>query len=82
MCKPRVPCAKPEPPPPFYRLHQKLPWTVAVVMGFQHCLAMIGGIVSVPLILGGNVKLCLPLQKLLHGCMEWWALSWLAQTCD
>ncbi|EKX43833.1 hypothetical protein GUITHDRAFT_110286 [Guillardia theta CCMP2712] len=53
LCTPRVPCSKPTKPPPFYKIKQALPWTIAIIMGFQHALAMIGGIVSVPLLLAG-----------------------------
>eukprot|EP00961_Rhodomonas_salina_P293257 3933602-Rhodomonas_salina.1 len=53
MCMPRLPWAPPSDPPPFYRLNQKIPLLVAMIMGFQHALAMIGGIVTVPLLLAG-----------------------------
>jgi len=53
MFMPRLPWSPPQRPPPFYKVNQKISWVVATVMGFQHALAMIGGIVSVPLLLAG-----------------------------
>jgi xanthine/uracil permease len=36
--------------PPFYSLDADLPILLAIVAGFQHCLAMIGGLVTPPII--------------------------------
>lgn len=36
--------------PPFYSLDADLPILLAIIAGFQHCLAMIGGLVTPPII--------------------------------
>lgn len=38
--------------PPFYTVNEHLPLTIAVVMGLQHALAMVGGLVVPPLLIG------------------------------
>ncbi|EKX39438.1 hypothetical protein GUITHDRAFT_76385 [Guillardia theta CCMP2712] len=53
LCMPRLPWSEPSKPPPFYGVNTKIPLSVAMVMGFQHALAMIGGIIAVPLLLTG-----------------------------
>lgn len=53
LCMPRLPWAKELTPPPFYGIHAKLPIPVALVMGFQHALAMMGGIITPPILVSG-----------------------------
>ncbi|OZJ05414.1 hypothetical protein BZG36_02003 [Bifiguratus adelaidae] len=57
LCIPRIPCWRGERKkrrlPPFFGLHESLPLAVALIMGLQHALAMLSGIVTPPLILGG-----------------------------
>ena len=50
---PRLPCFKEPEVPPFYGVHAKLPLPVAIIMGFQHALAMMGGIITPPLLVSG-----------------------------
>ena len=54
LCMPRGPWTKPGPPPPFFALDAKLPIPLALVMGFQHALAMMGGIITPPLLVSGT----------------------------
>ena len=53
LCMPRLPCFKEPEVPPFYGVHAKLPLPVAIIMGFQHALAMMGGIITPPLLVSG-----------------------------
>ena len=53
LCMPRLPWKKEPKPPPFYGIHAKLPIPVAMVMGFQHALAMMGGIITPPILVSG-----------------------------
>ncbi|KAK9237297.1 permease family-domain-containing protein [Lipomyces kononenkoae] len=41
-------------PGPFFGLNDRMPIVLAVILGFQHSLAMLAGIVSPPLILAGT----------------------------
>lgn len=54
-------------PPPFFGLHDSLPLVLAVILGFQHALAMLAGVVTPPMILGGSggVNLDLDTQQYL-----------------
>lgn len=38
---------------PFFGLHDRMPVLLALLLGFQHALAMLAGVVSPPLIIGG-----------------------------
>ncbi|OSX72760.1 hypothetical protein BU14_0407s0024 [Porphyra umbilicalis] len=53
LCLPRVPFLSPGAPAPFFGLNESLPIAVGALVGFQHALAMIGGITALPLILSG-----------------------------
>ena len=77
LCTPRTCFSKPGRLPPFFTLNQLLPWGVALIMGFQHALAMLGGIVSVPLIVGGClVRFAASLSPFLaHPCCDRHCLS-------
>ncbi|KAJ9473856.1 Purine permease [Pseudozyma hubeiensis] len=39
---------------PFYSVNQRLPIFLALVLGLQHALAMVGGVVTPPLLIGGS----------------------------
>ena len=41
-------------PPPLFKKDDKLPILVALVMGFQHAIAMLGGLVTPPLLIAGD----------------------------
>jgi hypothetical protein len=38
--------------PPFFGLNDRMPWVLAVLLGFKHSLAMLAGVVTPSLILG------------------------------
>ncbi|KAK9815474.1 hypothetical protein WJX72_004255 [[Myrmecia] bisecta] len=42
--------------PPFYGVNEKLPLIIAVIMGLQHALAMVGGLIVPPLLIGSLAK--------------------------
>ena len=50
---PRLPFSAPSRPPPFFTIDEKIPWFVAIVMGFQHAIAMLGGVITPPLLISG-----------------------------
>eukprot|EP00270_Netrium_digitus_P004320 TRINITY_DN15358_c0_g1_i1.p1 TRINITY_DN15358_c0_g1~~TRINITY_DN15358_c0_g1_i1.p1 ORF type:complete len:618 (+),score=92.71 TRINITY_DN15358_c0_g1_i1:80-1933(+) len=54
LCMPRVPWGSKKPPPPMFAKDEPISLLVAVAMGLQHAMAMVGGIVTVPLIIGGT----------------------------
>ncbi|KAK9368941.1 permease family-domain-containing protein [Lipomyces kononenkoae] len=52
---PRIPfLRRSRKPGPFFGLNDRMPIVLAVILGFQHSLAMLAGIVSPPLILAGT----------------------------
>lgn len=51
LCMPTPPWQHERPLPPFYGKDDKLSLLVAVVMGAQHALAMVGGIITAPLLI-------------------------------
>ncbi|KAF9198039.1 hypothetical protein BGZ49_001264 [Haplosporangium sp. Z 27] len=55
LCTPTIPCMnrKSARQPPFFGLKTKLPLLLVIVMGFQHALAMIAGVVTPVLIMSG-----------------------------
>ena len=53
LCTPRMPWSKDKRLPAFYGIHDKIPFPVAMVMGFQHALAMMGGIITPPILVSG-----------------------------
>ena len=53
LCMPRLPFSAPSRPPPFFTIDEKIPWFVAIVMGFQHAIAMLGGVITPPLLISG-----------------------------
>jgi uric acid-xanthine permease len=40
--------------PPFFGLDDKMPWVLAILLGFQHTLAMLAGVITPALILSGQ----------------------------
>ena len=57
LCLPRIPCfpkSLASSRSIFFGLHSRIPILVAILMGFQHALAMVGGIITVPRILAGK----------------------------
>eukprot|EP00897_Mesotaenium_endlicherianum_P000924 jgi/Mesen1/10832/ME000093S10348 len=54
LCTPRLPWGGAKPPPPLFRKDDPISLFVAIAMGAQHALAMVGGIITVPLIIGGS----------------------------
>ncbi|KAI0556802.1 Xanthine/uracil/vitamin C permease [Gracilaria domingensis] len=59
LCLPRVPCLQSSRNQPsiFFGLHDRLPILLGMLMGFQHALAMVGGVITVPRILAFNLML-------------------------
>ncbi len=53
LCMPRCPWSKDTRLPAFYGIHDKIPVPVAMVMGFQHALSMMGGIITPPILVSG-----------------------------
>eukprot|EP00850_Spirogloea_muscicola_P010979 SM000066S20454 [mRNA] locus=s66:480443:485518:- [translate_table: standard] len=53
LCTPRTPWGKRKPAPPLYGPDDPISIFVALIMGAQHALAMVGGIITVPLIISG-----------------------------
>ncbi|KAG0275738.1 hypothetical protein BGZ95_008427, partial [Linnemannia exigua] len=57
LCMPTLPgLTKISRIPPFFGLKDKLPLVLAIVMGFQHALAMIAGVVTPAVIMSGSGK--------------------------
>ncbi|KAF9977161.1 hypothetical protein BGZ73_006832 [Actinomortierella ambigua] len=54
LCMPTLPGLTRHRPPPFYGLKDRLPLLMALVMGFQHTLAMIAGVVTPAIIMSGS----------------------------
>lgn len=40
----------------FYPVTEPLPWVLALLMGFQHAVAMVGGIIVPPIIISSTQK--------------------------
>ncbi|ORX77544.1 purine permease [Basidiobolus meristosporus CBS 931.73] len=53
LCLPNLPGFAKQPPARFIGIKDRLPLAVAIIMGFQHCLAMLAGVVTPPIILSG-----------------------------
>lgn len=49
--------------PPFFGLHDKMPVLLALILGFQHALAMLAGVVTPPLLLSGPSGANLPQES-------------------
>ncbi|KAL7414494.1 xanthine uracil permease [Mrakia frigida] len=63
LCMPQMPYhfgkgpQTPRKPPPFYALDADLPILLAIVAGFQHALAMLGGLITPPIIFANALSL-------------------------
>ena len=63
---------------PFYGAYDKLPYFLSLVLGLQHSLAMVGGIVTPPLLLGGAAGANLgndATSYLVSACLIWCAVG-------
>ena len=55
LFKPNLPFMKKErKAAPFFGLNDKMPWLLAMLLGFQHALAMLAGVITPPILLGGS----------------------------
>ncbi|CAM9171480.1 unnamed protein product [Ascophyllum nodosum] len=55
LCAPSVPCKKEgRQQPPFFAHDEPIAPFIAMVMGLQHSLAMVGGVITVPLLVAGG----------------------------
>eukprot|EP00437_Effrenium_voratum_P015452 CAMPEP_0181441454 /NCGR_PEP_ID=MMETSP1110-20121109/23519_1 /TAXON_ID=174948 /ORGANISM="Symbiodinium sp., Strain CCMP421" /LENGTH=658 /DNA_ID=CAMNT_0023565345 /DNA_START=46 /DNA_END=2022 /DNA_ORIENTATION=+ len=55
LCTPSIPClVKETKAPPLLKPSTKLPLLVAIIMGLQHSLAMLGGIITPPSLIAGD----------------------------
>jgi xanthine/uracil permease len=55
LFRPNIPFLKrPRRAAPFFGLNDKMPVLLAMLLGFQHALAMLAGIITPPLILSGQ----------------------------
>ncbi|KAF8975917.1 hypothetical protein BGZ46_008737 [Entomortierella lignicola] len=54
LCLPTLPGISTPKMPPFFGLKDRLPLLLAIIMGFQHALAMIAGIVTPAIIMSGS----------------------------
>jgi hypothetical protein len=54
LFRPNLPfMKKPDRPPPFFGLNDRMPVVLALILGFQHALAMLAGIITPPIIMAG-----------------------------
>ncbi|KAL4939994.1 hypothetical protein BDV06DRAFT_197605 [Aspergillus oleicola] len=66
LFRPELPFMKKDPrPSPFFGLNEKIPVLLAFILGLQHALAMLAGVVTPPLILSGSLGLPSDLQQYL-----------------
>lgn len=57
LCTPRLPCLRSQNSRSiFFGLNDDIPILVAMLMGFQHALAMVGGVITVPRLLGVDLN--------------------------
>ncbi|KAL2862672.1 nucleobase:cation symporter-2 family protein [Aspergillus lucknowensis] len=66
LFRPELPLMKKDPrPAPFFGLNEKIPVVLAFLLGLQHALAMLAGVVTPPLILSSSLSLSADLQQYL-----------------
>ncbi|KAF3396199.1 Uric acid-xanthine permease [Penicillium rolfsii] len=66
LFRPDLPFMKRETrPAPFFGLNEKIPVLLALILGLQHALAMLAGVVTPPIILSGTLNLSSDLQQYL-----------------
>mmetsp|Transcript_19329 Transcript_19329/g.36274 ORF Transcript_19329/g.36274 Transcript_19329/m.36274 type:complete len:653 (-) Transcript_19329:306-2264(-) len=54
LCIPALPCFGPTKSPPLLKPDAKLPLMLSLIMGLQHALAMLGGIITPPSLIAGD----------------------------
>ncbi|BEJ13579.1 hypothetical protein CspHIS471_0307530 [Cutaneotrichosporon sp. HIS471] len=67
---------------PFYGPNDKLPYLLVIILGLQHALAMVGGLVVPPLLLGGVTGANLPTevqQYLISASLIWCSVGTVIQ---
>jgi uric acid-xanthine permease len=52
-------------PAPFFGLNDKMPMFLAALLGFQHALSMLAGVITPPIILGNAANLSTEIQEYL-----------------
>lgn len=57
-------------PPVFYSVTEPLPWVLALLMGFQHAVAMVGGIIVPPIIISSTQT-----DPTIRSCEPAWPLN-------
>ncbi|KAJ5907269.1 uncharacterized protein N7473_004185 [Penicillium subrubescens] len=66
LFRPDLPFMKRDPrPAPFFGLNEKIPVLLAFILGLQHALAMLAGVVTPPIILSSSLSLPADLQQYL-----------------
>jgi hypothetical protein len=63
---------------PFFGVNERIPVVLAFLLGLQHALAMVGGIITPPLLLGGSAGLALDpsaQQYLLSASLIWCSIA-------
>lgn len=60
LCMPRSPFQSSSKLPPFYSKDEKIPLFLALVMGLQHALAMVGGIITAPVLISASANFANP----------------------
>lgn len=66
LLRPDLPFMKKNPDPaPFFGLNEKIPVLLAFILGLQHALAMLAGVVTPPIILSSSLNLPTNLQQYL-----------------
>lgn len=62
LCMPRIPfLTKRTNTPPFFGLNTNLPILLAIFLGFQHCLAMVSGVVTVSILRAFSMSRRMPM---------------------
>jgi uric acid-xanthine permease len=67
---------------PFYGVHDRIPYFLLLILGFQHALAMVGGVVTPPLLIGGSSGANLSendVQYLVSASLIWCGLGTILQ---
>ncbi|KAK4218482.1 permease family-domain-containing protein [Rhypophila decipiens] len=64
LFRPNLPfMKKPEQAAPFFGLNDKMPVFLALLLGFQHALAMLAGVITPPIIMAGEGGVNLPIEQ-------------------
>ena len=63
LFRPNLPfMKKPKQPPPFFGLNHRMPVVLALLLGLQHALAMLAGVITPPLLMSGASGVNLPAE--------------------